>query len=258
MIRVEIPITVVLTVTTLAGGSSALHVDEVVGGTVIASAGVVANYLGNTVKLNYPPYYALADSIARFGASVASAAALQDVLGLSEEYLDYNAEMAAGDVLITLATYGSIPESAPSEAAYVLALTMAVDTLPQTPMTEILLEAATVPIRPVTHWIGLLALSGVALNLVETVDDALGNEMAVPVDEVVFRFDPAWPALQASGYPTPIILGTLYDALGTSLGFAVLLHPNKVPRVLLEPGAIVRALVADVGRAGLSLLRNFL
>ncbi len=89
---------------------------------------LITNYLGK--KLGYPAYYALTDSITRFGASVASAAALQGVLGLSEEYLDYNTEMTAGDVLLTPITYESVPESAPSEAVYVLALTMAVNMLP--------------------------------------------------------------------------------------------------------------------------------
>ncbi len=49
-------------------------------------------------------------------------------------------------------------------------------------------------------------MSGIALNFIETVD-ALGDKMAILVDEVVFRFDPAWPAFQACGCTAPIILG---------------------------------------------------
>ncbi len=251
MIRVKVPITILFTVTTLAARFSALHIDEIVGGMIVASAGVVANY---GKKLGYLAYYALTDSITRFGASVASAAALQGVLGLSEEYLDYNAEMTAGDVLLTLITYESVPGKRPQRGGVRAGLDDGREYAPlDTGHWKV--SSRRLPSRS-DRWIKLLALSGIALNLIETVD-ALGDEMAILVDEVVFRFDPAWPAFQACGCTVPIILGALYDALGTSLGFAVLLHPNKVSKILLEPGAPVRALVGEVGRIGLSLLRTF-
>ncbi len=255
MIRVPIPIVAAVVI---AAPVEAMHVDEAVGGATVASIGIIANYVGNALNVQDPVYYAVADSLARFGASVGSAAALQDVLGLSEEYLDYNAEMAAGDVLMTLVTYGSVPAEAPEQSAYVLALTMAVSTLPRTPIVEAALESLSVPVRPLTHWMGLLALSGITLGVVESIDEALGDETAVPVDTVLFRFDPSWLALEAAGEPGPVLLGTLYDALGASLGAMVVFKPATVPKILLEPGEVIRRAVGSLGRVVLSALERTL